>query len=40
MFNAISWGQYAGWLFLALVIYYAYVGVAYYRVELLGLLKN
>jgi hypothetical protein len=40
MFNAISWGQYAGWLSLALLVYYAYVGLAYYRLELLGLLKN
>ncbi|MVN79092.1 hypothetical protein GO988_22400 [Hymenobacter sp. HMF4947] len=40
MFKAISWGQYAGWLSLALLAYYAYVGLAYYRVELLGLLKN
>jgi len=40
MFNAISWGQYAGWLSLALLAYYAYVGLAYYRLELLGLLKN
>lgn len=40
MFKAISWGQYAGVLFLLLLAYYAYVGLAYYRVELLGLLKN
>ena len=40
MFNAISWGQYAGWLSLALLAYYSYVGLAYYRLELLGLLKN
>jgi hypothetical protein len=40
MFKAITWGQYAGWLFLALAVYYAYVGLAYYRVELLGVLKN
>lgn len=40
MFNAISWGQYIGWLFLALALYYAYVGLVYYRVELLGLIKG
>ena len=40
MFKAITWGQYTGVLFLLLVAYYAYVGLAYYRVELLGLLKN
>lgn len=40
MFKAISWGQYTGVLFLLLLAYYAYVGLAYYRVELLGLLKN
>jgi hypothetical protein len=40
MFNAISWGQYIGWLFLALALYYAYVGLVYYRVELLGLVKG
>jgi hypothetical protein len=40
MFKAITWGQYTGVLFLALAAYYAYVGLAYYRVELLGLLKN
>lgn len=40
MFNAISWGQYAGWLSLALLVYYTYIGLAYYRLELLGLLKN
>jgi len=40
MFKAITWGQYAGVLFLILLAYYAYVGLAYYRVELLGLLKN
>lgn len=40
MFNAISWGQYIGWLFLALALYYAYVGLVYYRVELLSLIKG
>jgi hypothetical protein len=40
MFNAISWGQYIGWLFLALALYYAYVGLVYYRVELLCLVKG
>lgn len=40
MFKAITWGQYTGVLFLLLLAYYAYVGLAYYRVELLGLLKN
>jgi hypothetical protein len=40
MFNAITWGQYTGVLFLLLLAYYAYVGLAYYRVELLWLLKN
>jgi len=40
MFKAISWGQYTGVLLLLLLAYYAYVGLAYYRVELLGLLKN
>ena len=40
MFKAISWGQYAGVLFLLLLAYYVYVCLAYYRVELLGLFKN
>jgi hypothetical protein len=40
MLKAISWGQYLGWLFLALALYYAYVGLVYYRVELLGLVKG
>lgn len=40
MFKAITWGQYTGVLFLLLLAYYAYVGLSYYRVELLGLLKN
>jgi len=40
MFKAVTWGQYTGMLFLLLLAYYAYVGLAYYRVELLGLLKN
>jgi len=40
MFKAVTWGQYTGMLFLLLLAYYAYVGLAYYRVELLGLLKS
>lgn len=40
MFKAISWGHYTGVMFLLLVAYYTYVGLAYYRVELLGLLKS
>lgn len=40
MLNAISWGQYIGWLFVALALYYAYVGLVYYRVELLALVKG
>lgn len=40
MFKAISWGQFTGVLFLGLILYYAYVGLTYYRAELLGLVKG
>ncbi|TPG60936.1 hypothetical protein [Hymenobacter nivis] len=40
MFKAISWGQFTGVLFLGLILYYAYVGLTYYRAELLGLAKG
>jgi hypothetical protein len=40
MFKAISWGQYASVVLLLLLLYYAYVGLAYYRAELLGLFSG
>lgn len=40
MFKAISWGQYAGVVLLLLLLYYTYVGLAYYRAELLGLFSG
>lgn len=40
MFKAISWGQFTGVLLLGLVLYYAYVGLTYYRAELLGLVRG
>ena len=40
MFKAISWGQFTGVLLLGLILYYAYVGLTYYRAELLGLAKG
>ena len=40
MFKAISWGQYAGVVLLLLLLYYAYVGLIYYRAELLGLFNG
>lgn len=40
MFKAISWGQYAGAVFVLLLLYYAYVAAVYYRAELLGLAKG
>lgn len=40
MFKAITWGQYSLTLLVLLALYYAYVGVMYYRLELLGLFKG
>ncbi|WP_223654511.1 hypothetical protein [Hymenobacter psoromatis] len=40
MFKAISWGQFTGVLLLGLILYYAYIGLTYYRAELLGLAKG
>jgi hypothetical protein len=40
MFKAITWGQFTGTVLLLLLLYYAYVGLVYYRVELMGLLKG
>lgn len=40
MFKAITWGQYSLTLLVLLALYYAYIGVMYYRLELLGLFKG
>ncbi|AMJ63996.1 hypothetical protein [Hymenobacter sp. PAMC 26628] len=40
MFKAISWGQFTGFVLLGLALYYAYVGLTYYRAELLGLARG
>lgn len=40
MFKAISWDQFTSILLLGLVVYYAYVGLTYYRAELLALAKG
>jgi hypothetical protein len=40
MFKTITWGQYAGLIFVLLVAYYLYVAVAYYRVEIMARLKG
>lgn len=38
MFNSISWGQYFTTVFLFVIIYYVYVGIRYYRWEILKLI--
>lgn len=40
MFKAISWGQFTGVVLLVLALYYVYIGLTYYRAELLGLVKG
>jgi len=40
MFKAISWGQFLGFVFVLLLLYYAYVALVYYRLELTGLFKG
>ena len=40
MFKAITWSQYASVVFLGILVYYAFVVLRYYRVELLGLVKG
>ncbi|WP_022821548.1 hypothetical protein [Hymenobacter norwichensis] len=40
MFKMITWPQYLGAVAVLLVLYYAYVGVVYYRAELLGLVAG
>ena len=40
MFKEISWLQFLGFLVVALVLYYLYVGIVYYRLELTALLTN
>lgn len=40
MFKAISWGQFTSVVLLVLALYYVYIGLTYYRAELLGLVKG
>ncbi|WP_324680153.1 hypothetical protein [Hymenobacter sp. GOD-10R] len=40
MFKMISWPQYLGAVAVLLVLYYAFVAVAYYRAELMGLVSG
>lgn len=40
MFKTVTWGQYAGLVFVLLVAYYLYVAAVYYRVEILAKLKG
>ncbi|MGI4735020.1 MAG: hypothetical protein ACRYG7_07570 [Janthinobacterium lividum] len=40
MFKTFTWGQYAGLVFVLLAAYYLFVAAAYYRVEILALLKG
>ena len=40
MLKAITWSQYASVVFLGLLVYYAFVALRYYRVELLRLAKG
>jgi hypothetical protein len=40
MFKSVTWGQYIGFLLLALTVYYVYVAARYYRVEILALFKG
>jgi len=40
MFKAITWGQYVSVASLLVLAWYAYVGVRYFQVELLGLAKG
>lgn len=40
MLKSISWGEYAFWLAIALLAYYAVVGLLYYRTELQNLVQR
>jgi hypothetical protein len=40
MLHMISWAQFFGVVAVLLILYYAYVGLVYYRSELLGLLEK